>query len=66
MYRPAPPSRSALKWQAQKAKLLIEFTKLKEEDLIFEAGRKNEMIDRIGFKLGKTDEEMKRIFQDLE
>lgn len=66
MYRPAPPSRRALKWQAQKEKLLIEFSKLKEEDLIFVTGRKHEMIDKIGFKLGKTEEEMKLIFQNLE
>lgn len=66
MYRPAPPSRIALKWQAQKEKLLIEFTNLKDEDLLFEAGRKQEMIDRIGYKLGKSHEEMKAIFQNLE
>lgn len=66
MYRPAPPSRTALKWLAQKEKLLIAFTKLKDEDLRFETGRKQEMIEKIGFKLGKTDDEMKLIFQNLE
>lgn len=65
MYRPAPQSRTAQKWNAQKEKLLIEFTNLKEEDLLFETGRKQEMIERIGFKLGKTEEEMNLIFQNL-
>jgi hypothetical protein len=66
MFRPATPSRTAQKWKAQKAKLLIEFTTLKDEDLFFETGRKQEMIEKIGLKLGKTDDEMKYIFQNLE
>lgn len=65
MYRPAPQSRSAMKWIEQKEKLLIEFTDLREEDLIFETGRKREMIQKISFKLGKTEEEMDAIIQSL-
>ena len=65
MYRPAPISRHAQIWNAQKEKLLIEFTKLKEEDLLFETGRKREMIAKVGFKLGKTEDEMNRIFDNL-
>ena len=65
MYRPAPQSRSAQKWDAQKAKLLIEFTNLKEEDLLFETGRKHEMIEKISFKLGKTEDEMNLILQNI-
>jgi hypothetical protein len=65
MFRPAPSSRIAQIWGEQKQKLLIEFTKLTEEDLRFETGRKHEMIERIAVKLGKSEAEMQRIFQAL-
>jgi len=65
MYRPAPQSRTAQKWNEKKEKLLIEFTDLREEDLVFETGRKREMIQKIGFKLGKTEEEMDNIIQSI-
>jgi len=65
MYRPAPISRSAQKWNAQKEKLLIEFSTLRETDLLFETGRKQEMIEKISFKLGKTEEEMNLILQNI-
>jgi len=59
------PSRSAEKWNEQKEKLLIQFKDLTDKDLFFEAGRKHEMIERIGYKLGKSADEMKLIFQAL-
>ena len=65
MFRSAPPSRNAQIWKAQKEKLLIEFTDLREEDLYFETGRKHEMIEKIRVKLGKSEAEMEQIFRTL-
>jgi len=65
MYRHATPSRIDQVWNEQKRKLMIQFTKLTENDLDFETGKKYEMIKRIGVKLGKSEEEMKLIFQAI-
>lgn len=59
------PSRNAQKWSEQKEKLLTQFRNLTDKDLLFETGRKHEMIARVGIKLGKPEEEMERIFQAL-
>ena len=66
MYRYIRPSRNEQIWSVQKQKLLVLFNELTEKDLYFEAGRKYEMIDRIGVKLGKTEIEMKEIFHELD
>jgi len=65
MFRPSTPSRTDQIWSEQKKKLLIQFSKLNDEDFDFETGRKYEMIKKIGVKLGKTETEMKRIFQAI-
>jgi hypothetical protein len=65
MYRHAMPSRVEQTWSSQKKKLQLQFTKLTDEDFYFETGRKHEMIKRISVKVGKTEEEMKLIFQAL-
>jgi len=59
------PSRNDQKWSEQKEKLLNQFKNLTDKDLHFEAGRKFEMIIRVGDKLGIPEPEMKRIFQEL-
>jgi len=65
MYRPATPSRVTQKWIEQKKKLQLQFTNITDEDLHFETGRKHEMMDKIGIKLGLTDTQIKNIFQNL-
>jgi hypothetical protein len=65
MYRHATPSRIDQIWDEHKKKLQLQFKNLTDEDLQFETGRKHEMIERLGIKLGKSDEEMKLIFQAL-
>ena len=65
MFRHATPSRIDQKWREQKKKLQLQFTNLTDEDLQFETGRKHEMIAKIGVKLGKSDTEIKHIFQSL-
>ncbi|NOU18970.1 MAG: general stress protein CsbD [Bacteroidales bacterium] len=59
------PSRNDQKWSEQKEKLLNQFKSLTDKDLLFEAGRKFEMILRVSDKLGIPEPEMKRIFQEL-
>jgi hypothetical protein len=65
MYRHSTPSRIDQKWAEQKAKLQNKFASLTDKDLKFETGRKHEMIERVGIKLGKTQAEIDQIFNDL-
>jgi hypothetical protein len=65
MYRNSVPSRVDQKWAEQKAKLQNQFANLTDKDLKFETGRKHEMIERVGVKLGKTEAEIDRIFDSL-
>lgn len=59
------PSRTEEIWSEQKEKLLIQFKSLNEKDLQFEPGRKYEMIEKVGEKLGKSEMEIKRIFDTI-
>jgi hypothetical protein len=65
MFRHTTPSRINEIWSKQKRKLQLQFTDLTDEDLHFETGRKHEMIEKVSIKLGKSEAEMKQIFQDL-
>ncbi len=48
-------------WNEQKGRLKQKFAKLTDDDLMFEEGKKDEMIGKIQIKLGKTREELHRI-----
>ncbi|OFX74955.1 MAG: general stress protein CsbD [Bacteroidetes bacterium GWE2_29_8] len=48
-------------WNEQKAKLKQKFSKLTDNDLKFEEGKKEEMLAKIQIKLGKTKEELHKI-----
>jgi len=65
MYRPSTPSRVDQIWNEQKNKLQLQFKKLTDEDLMYETGRKHEMLERLQIKLGKSEAEIKQIFQAL-
>jgi hypothetical protein len=65
MYRHARPSRIDQLWNEQKAKLQLQFSTLTDDDLKFETGRKYEMIEKLGAKLGKTEAEIDIIFRSL-
>lgn len=65
MSRPTMHSRVDQLWNEQKKKLQFQFSKLTDQDLYFETGRKYEMIERIRIKLGKTDDEINEIFDAL-
>jgi uncharacterized protein YjbJ (UPF0337 family) len=53
-------------WNVQKGILKQKFATLTENDLMFEEGKKEEMMGRLQKKLGKTKEEMKDILSGLQ
>jgi uncharacterized protein YjbJ (UPF0337 family) len=52
-------------WKEQKGKLKQKFAALTENDLLFAKGKKEEMLDKLQAKLGKTKEELNRIINWL-
>jgi uncharacterized protein YjbJ (UPF0337 family) len=52
-------------WNEQKGKLKKAFAVLTDDDLLFEEGKKDEMLGRLQIKLGKTKEEFHKIIEGL-
>jgi uncharacterized protein YjbJ (UPF0337 family) len=52
-------------WNEQKGKLKQKFATLTDNDLLFEEGKRDEMLGKLQIKLGKTKEEIKRVFESL-
>jgi uncharacterized protein YjbJ (UPF0337 family) len=52
-------------WTEQKGKLKQKFAMLTNNDLLFEEGKKDEMLGRLQVKLGKTKEELQSIIAAL-
>ena len=52
-------------WEQQRIKLKAKFNTLKDSDLTFEVGKKEEMMDQLQVKLGKTKDELKAIIETL-
>ncbi|MDP4265013.1 MAG: CsbD family protein [Bacteroidota bacterium] len=52
-------------WNEQKGKLKQKFAALTDNDLLFEQGRKEEMLGRLQIKLGKTKDELRTIIAAL-
>ena len=48
-------------WNEMKGKLKQKFALLTENDLLFEEGKKDEMLGKLQIKLGKTREELDKI-----
>ena len=48
-------------WNVQKGKLKQKFATLTDNDLLFEEGKKDEMLGKLQVKLGKTKEELEEI-----
>lgn len=61
----ATPVLVANNWDEQKEKLKVKFSNLTDEDLNFEEGKREEMLTRVGTKLGKTQEELAVIIAGL-
>lgn len=45
-------------WNDQKEKLKTKFSTLTDEDLDYEEGKRDEMLNRVQIKLGKTKDEL--------
>lgn len=52
-------------WNEQKGRLKQKFAWLTDSDLLFEAGKKEEMMGRLQIKLGKTKEDLNKIIAAL-
>lgn len=53
------------KWNEQKGKLKQQFAELTDDDLMYEQGKKEEMLGKIQIKLGKTKDEFTAIMAAL-
>jgi uncharacterized protein YjbJ (UPF0337 family) len=52
-------------WNDQKGKLKQKFAILTDNDLMFEDGKKDEMLGKLQIKLGKTKDELHKLIADL-
>jgi uncharacterized protein YjbJ (UPF0337 family) len=52
-------------WNEQKGKLKQKFAALTDNDLLFEEGKRDEMLGNLQLKLGKTKEELRSIIAGL-
>jgi uncharacterized protein YjbJ (UPF0337 family) len=52
-------------WNEQKGKLKQKFAMLTDNELMFEEGKKDEMLGRLQIKLGKTKEQLHAIIAEL-
>ena len=52
-------------WEEQKGKLKQSFAILIENNLMFDEGKKEEMMGKVQAKLGKTKEEFEKIIAEL-
>ena len=52
-------------WNEQKGKLKQKFAFLTDNDLMFDEGKKDEILGKLQIKLGKSMEELKQIIKDL-
>jgi hypothetical protein len=52
-------------WEEKKVNLKQKINLLNDNDLLFPAGKEEEVLDRLQIKLGKTKEELRAIVADL-
>jgi uncharacterized protein YjbJ (UPF0337 family) len=52
-------------WEEQKVKLKQKFAVLVNNDLLFEEGKKEALLERLQIKLGKTRAEVQNIIESL-
>ena len=57
------PTEAKGNWNEQKGKLKQKFATLTDNDLMFEEGKKDEMLGKLQIKLGKTKEELQKIMK---
>ena len=52
-------------WNERKGKLKEKFPNITDEDLSFHNNKEKEMIELLGYKLGKTQEELRTIINTI-
>jgi uncharacterized protein YjbJ (UPF0337 family) len=52
-------------WNEQKGKLKQKFAVLTDNDLLFETGKKDEMLGKLQIRLGKTKEQLRLLIDSL-
>ena len=52
-------------WREKMDKLKVKFPDLSDSDLLYEKGKRPEMLERVQIKLGKTKEELNTIISEL-
>jgi uncharacterized protein YjbJ (UPF0337 family) len=52
-------------WNEQKGKLKQKFAVLTDNDLMFESGKKDEMLGNLQIRLGKTKEQLRLLIASL-
>jgi uncharacterized protein YjbJ (UPF0337 family) len=52
-------------WNEQKGKLKQKFAVLTDNDLMFEEGKKDEMLGKLQIRLGKTKDQLNSIIASL-
>ena len=52
-------------WNIKKEKLKQKYESLTDKDLCFNEGKEKEMIEMLGYKLGKTQQELLNIIVTL-
>jgi uncharacterized protein YjbJ (UPF0337 family) len=52
-------------WNELKGKMKQQFASLTDDDLLFEDGKEDELLGRLQIKLGKTKDELYKLFSSL-
>ena len=52
-------------WNEKKEKLKEKYAIITDADFLFNEGKEKEMMEILGYKLGKTKEELRRIIAKL-
>jgi len=52
-------------WNKRKEKLKVLFPTIEDEDLCFQLGKEKEMLEILGYKLGKSKQELLYIITEL-
>jgi uncharacterized protein YjbJ (UPF0337 family) len=52
-------------WNEQKGKLKQQYAVLTDNDLLYEAGKKDEMLGKLQVRLGKTKEQLRLLIASL-
>jgi len=52
-------------WEDKKEKIKQKYPIITDDDLIFYEGKEKEMVERLGFRLGISIEEMREVIKEL-